>query len=321
MIPNQWYAILPSKAVKRNRLIGVKRLNLDLALFRSRSGTLGCVTDQCTHRGAALSRGKLAGDCVQCPFHGLQFDAGGRCTRVPANGKASTADISRFNVKSWPVRESGGIIYLWYGDPEKMTGEPPFFHEDLDPSWTYSEFADHWNSHYSRCIENQLDVIHLPFVHANTIGRGNKTLVNGPKIEFLPSGFVTSASNEVDSGQTPRAASECAIRKTYLKFLFPNIWMNHVTDKIRIVIFFAPVDEENTVLYIRFYNRLTGFRPADGLIALLGSAANRIVERQDKRVVVTQKPKASAYRSQEKLLAGDGPVIQYRRIRDQLKNE
>ena len=38
------------------------------------------------------------------------------------------------------------------------------------------------------------------------------------------------------------------------------------------------------------------------------------------RSCITQKPKASSYKSQEKLLAGDGPVIQYRRLREQLKN-
>ena len=47
---------------------------------------------------------------------------------------------------------------------------------------------------------------------------------------------------------------------------------------------------------------------------------NRTVERQDKRVLVTQRPKASAYRSEEKLLMGDGPIIQYRRLRDAMKS-
>ena len=61
MISNQWYAILPSKAVKKNQIVGVKRLNLELALFRTDKGELGCVVDQCTHRGAdnaILDRGK-----------------------------------------------------------------------------------------------------------------------------------------------------------------------------------------------------------------------------------------------------------------------
>lgn len=321
MIPNQWYAILPSKAVKINQIIGVKRLNLELALFRNNKGEIGCVVDQCTHRGAAFSKGKVKGDCIQCPFHGLEFDQTGRCAFIPANGKASTVDISRYNVKHYPVRENNGIIYFWYGQPERVTDELPFFYEDVDASCIYSEIEDHWNSHYSRCIENQLDVVHLPFVHHNTIGRGNKTLVNGPKIEFVNGGLVTSANNEEDVGQNPKTATDCVIKPTYLKFLFPNIWMNHISDKIKVIIYFAPVDDENTILYIRFYSMATGLKPLDGLIAYFGKFGNRIIEHQDKRIVITQKPKASAYKSQEKLLSGDGPIIQYRRIREELKNQ
>ena len=320
MILNQWYAILPSKAVKTNQIVGIKRLNLDLAIFRNDTGEVGCVVDQCKHRGAALSKGKDKGECLKCPFHGLEFDKKGQCNFIPANGKVSDADLSRYNVKHYAVRESNGIVYLWYGDLDKITDELPFFYKDVDATYVYSEIEDHWNSHYSRCIENQLDVVHLPFVHHNTIGRGNKTLVNGPKVEFVPGGIITSANNEVDVGQTPKTAEECVINPTYLSFIFPNVWMNHISEKIKVIIYFAPVDDENTVLYIRFYCKLTGLKPLDGFVAYFGKFANRIIERQDKRVVITQKPKASAYQSQEKLISGDGPIIQYRRIRNELKN-
>lgn len=320
MINNQWYAILPSKKVKAGQIVAVKRLNLDLALFRNSKGELGCVVDQCTHRGAALSLGKVRGDCVQCPFHGLQFNRSGQCTFIPANGKASVADISRYNVRQYPVREGNGIIYLWYGDEDKVTGTLPFFDNDIDDSYVFSEIEDHWNSHYSRCIENQLDVVHLPFVHHNTIGRGNKTLVNGPKIIWEDGILTTSANNEVDQGQKPKSPAECVIKQTHLCFIFPNVWMNHISPKIKVIIYFAPVDDENTILYIRFYCRLTGLKLLNSLVAYTGKFANKIVERQDKRVVITQKPKASALRSGEKLVPGDGPIILYRKIRDGLKN-
>ena len=75
MILNQWYAILPSKAVKTNQIVGVKRLNLDLAIFRNDKGEIGCVVDQCTHRGAALSKhdfvARLGGDEFLIIFEGL----------------------------------------------------------------------------------------------------------------------------------------------------------------------------------------------------------------------------------------------------------
>jgi len=80
---------------------------------------------------------------------------------------------------------------------------------------------DHWNAHYSRCIENQLDVVHLPFVHYNTIGRGNKTLVNGPKVIFEDYTITTSANNEKDVGQKPKPAEECVIRDTFLSLNSP----------------------------------------------------------------------------------------------------
>lgn len=73
MIYNQWYAILPSKAVKQNKIVSVKRLNLNLVLFRNTKGELGCVIDRCSHRGASLSKGKIKGECISCPFHGLEF--------------------------------------------------------------------------------------------------------------------------------------------------------------------------------------------------------------------------------------------------------
>lgn len=321
MIRNQWYAVLPSSRVKQGNIVAARRMNLDLAFFRSASGELGCVADQCSHRGAALSAGEMRGDCVRCPFHGLEFDTNGACRFIPANGKSSTEDLSRYRVKRYPVRESNGIVYVWYGDEDLAAGEPPFFPGEIDDSFVFSELEDLWNSHYSRCIENQLDVVHVPIVHYNTIGRGDKTLINGPKVEFTDGVLLTSANNEKDVGQKPKPPKDCFIKSTYLKFVYPNLWLNHITDRMKVLAYFAPVDDENTILYIRFYNKLTGVRWIDASIAWLGKHMNRVVERQDKRVVITQKPKASSFRSGEKLLTGDGPILLYRKLRDEYQKQ
>ena len=121
MITNQWYAILPSKAVGKGKIVSVKRCGLPLALFRTETGELGCLADRCTHRGAALSLGALRGDCLYCPFHALHFDTTGRCRYIPANGKSSAEDLTRYNVTAYLVQEAHGIIYMWYGEPEKAT--------------------------------------------------------------------------------------------------------------------------------------------------------------------------------------------------------
>lgn len=92
-------------------------------------------------------------------------------------------------------------------------------------------------------------------------------------------------------------------------------------DDDKIIIYFAPVDDENTILYIRFYNKITKLTLLNSVIAFFGRYANKIIERQDKRVVITQTPKISTYKSVEKLLSGDRPIIMYRKIREELKNK
>lgn len=318
MILNQWYAVLPSTHVKKGEVLSAKRMGLNLAFFRTESGKIACVEEKCSHRGASLGIGFVKGECVGCPFHGLQFSAEGECKLAPSLGKETTKSLERFNVKSYTVREAHGIIYLWYGDGVP-TDTLPFFEDEIPEGMIYSEMADNWNAFYSRCIENQLDVIHLPFVHHNTIGRGNKTIVNGPKVIFEDEVLITSAQNSLDKGQAPLPADECKINKTYLKFKFPNIWLNHVMDTMKIFIFFAPVDDDYTILYLRFYSSVLKTRFGNHSLALIGRLGNKIVERQDKRVVITQVPKKSEFISGENLFPGDAPIIQYRKLRNTLK--
>jgi phenylpropionate dioxygenase-like ring-hydroxylating dioxygenase large terminal subunit len=74
MIPNQWYAILESNEIPKGKPVAVKRLGEMLVFWRTHDGQSACARDLCAHRGAALSRGKVHGDCVACPFHGLEYD-------------------------------------------------------------------------------------------------------------------------------------------------------------------------------------------------------------------------------------------------------
>ena len=319
MIKDQWYAILSSKDAKRGRVTGVKRLGQDMVLFRDKNGKVCCVADQCPHRGASLGSGCMADGNVRCPFHGLQFDGEGRCVYVPANGRASGESLSRFSIKKYYTREIGDIIFVWNGQgaPE---GEPPVFDVMTDHRFRYGHIDDMWKVHYSRAIENQLDVSHLAFVHHNTIGRGNKTLSNGPRVVWLDKNTLqTSACNEKDTGQQPKPPEECPIKTTHLTFKYPNIWMNTITEKIRILAFFVPIDDESCILSVRFYNRITGAGFIDSLIAWLGNWADLIVERQDKRVVETQRPKKTALRMNENLVMADRPIMEYRNRREELQ--
>ncbi len=85
------------------------------------------------------------------------------------------------------------------------------------------------------------------------------------------------------------------------------------------LVFFIPIDEAHSIIALRFYNKITGNHVIDKAIAWFGSRANRVVERQDKKIVETQIPKKSGIRMKEKLVAADRPIMEYRRKRQRLQ--
>jgi len=294
-------------------------MNEKMIAWRNSMGLLSIMANRCPHRGVALSSGKLSSDRIQCPFHGFQYASNGSCVLVPANGKSSEPPKA-LHVKTYPVREANGFVYIWWGEARHEYPPVPWF-ESIPDTMVYSTLRDHWATHYSRAIENQLDVMHLPFVHYNTIGRGNRTLVNGPlateESHWVGDHLINLwVVNEIDDGQKPKKPSEMTKpdRHPFLQFRFGNIWQNWISDNIRIVVAFAPIDNENMLMYLRFYHtmRFPGLRQ---IVGWFGSLSNLVIERQDRRVVITQRPYRSDLNIGEILAQGDGPIVLYRRIR------
>ena len=323
MIPNQWYAILESNEVKRGRPIGVTRMGEKMVAWRDSRGQVTVMSDLCPHRGVALSAGKLTGNCIQCPFHGFEYDTSGDCTLVPANGKNSQPPKA-LHVKTYPTREAHDIIYIWWGEPRAENEYPPLpWFENIN-GMVYSTIRSHWANHYARAIENQLDVVHLPFVHHNTIGRGNQTLVNGPiskEIKLAPGGYRLDlwVGNETDRGQKPLKPSEMPepTRRPLIQFYFPNLWQNWLSDGFLVFLIFAPIDETNTMMYLRQYHTIR-VPIVRQLFEWIGGLGNLTILNQDKRVVITQRPPRPDIGIGEILIPGDHPIIQYRKRRRNL---
>ena len=72
--------------------------------------------DRCTHRGGSLADGALAGDVVQCPWHGSQFDVHtGAVTHGPAQE----------GVRTYPIAVRDGRLWLSGGfSSSAPTAEP-----------------------------------------------------------------------------------------------------------------------------------------------------------------------------------------------------
>jgi phenylpropionate dioxygenase-like ring-hydroxylating dioxygenase large terminal subunit len=320
MIPNQWYAILESDEVKHNQAIGVTRLGERLVVWRNQRGEVACARERCPHRGVALGIGQVVGDCVECPFHGFQFDPTGRCTVIPANGK--NAPVPKvFQIKAYPTREAHGFIWMWWGQPREGQTLPPVpWFSDIDDSFSYATIRDHWAVHYSRAIENQLDVVHLPFVHKTTIGRGGQTVVDGPWITLENEVMHMWFNNRVDDGAPARKLSEMTqpAQPWLIEFIFPHIWQNRLGDNIRAMIAFTPIDDANTQMYVRFYQRMVRAPIVRDVFNWVSNIGNKVILNQDKRPVVTQIPVKTDVKMDEYLIPGDRPIVMYRKRRREL---
>jgi phenylpropionate dioxygenase-like ring-hydroxylating dioxygenase large terminal subunit len=319
MIPNQWYAVLESSEVPNGKPIGVTRMGEKLVFWRDTQGKLSCLRDICPHRGVALSLGKLQDDTLECPFHGFRYDASGSCCLIPANGRS--APVSKFmKVFCYPTYEAHGFIFIWWGKQQEDLPPPRFF-DDIDETMTYATSADPWNAHYARVIENQLDVAHVPFIHYNTIGRGGRTLVDGPLIEWQDvNRFKIYTFNRLDDGSRPRKPKELSRPGTpfHLDFIFPNLWQNYISDNVRVLAAFTPVDNEHTILYLRFYQNFMRVPLLKGWVSRLAMPFNVFIAHQDRVVVETQLPKRPMLKMGEKLIQADNPIVAYRVRRAEL---
>lgn len=322
MIPNQWYAVLESHEVKRGKPVGVTRMGEKMVFWRDRGGKVVAQADLCPHRGVALSSGKLKGDCIMCPFHGFEFDSSGRCTVIPANGR-NTPVPKAFNVKTYPTYEAHDFIFLYWGQPKGDIGKAPWF-ADIDETFSYASGMDRWPTHYSRCIENQLDIPHVPFVHATTIGRGSGTITDGPWVKWTGGdrfNIVPLYRDEDGSAAIRADQAPLPDKEFHLEFIFPNLWQNYLSEKLRAMLAFVPVDDENTVIYLRQYQKFVRTPGVRTVVNKLSMPFNKVILRQDKRPVITERPKITSLRMGEKLIPADGPIIEYRRHRQQLIDE
>jgi phenylpropionate dioxygenase-like ring-hydroxylating dioxygenase large terminal subunit len=321
MIRNQWYVVLDSREVRSGRPVGVLRLGMRLVFWRLADGKVICARDLCAHLGARLSQGKVIDGRIKCPFHGIEYDAEGHCRLVPAMGRGRGEYPKGLQLHTLPTHEAHGFLWVWWGDEAVRPAQPEFF-TDLGKGFSYSRFGREWPVHYSRMIENQLDVMHLPFVHYNTIGAGQETLVDGPYVKLEGDTLKLWVFNRKDDG-TPFKGMQELDQPDYhpqLVFHFPNLWMNWIADDLRIVVAFVPVDEQNSLMYGRFYQRSVRVPILRELFNLFGKWGSTVIANQDHRVVSNQLPKKTQLkRMGEKILPGDGGILAYRMHRHELK--
>lgn len=170
MLREHWYIAATSHKLRR-KPIQRQLLGEQLVLWRDAQGQPHALNNTCIHRGVPLSLGTVDENCIRCPYHGWAFNGAGECVEVPANGPGGKVPPNA-RTRAYPTVEKGGYIWVYTGLKSADERPPLYVPEELtSPLWCAGRRADDIQTHYTRVIEHNIDIAHLPWVHKNTIGR------------------------------------------------------------------------------------------------------------------------------------------------------
>jgi nitrite reductase/ring-hydroxylating ferredoxin subunit len=185
---NYWYPIVTAGEVGRKPK-AVRLLGEDIVLFRD-AGKLFALEDRCPHRGVKLSIGacEYAGTgSISCPYHGWTFDgATGQLIAALMDGPDSPIN-RKVRIKSYPVRQHAGLIFLFVGDmePVPLEDDLPEFVADQDKFFTIARYVD-YKANWRWLVDNWPNDHHGPYVH-----RSSPELIFQP---VLPFGMTVTAT-------------------------------------------------------------------------------------------------------------------------------
>ena len=299
-----WTPVAFSREVGK-RPVAVTVASERVVLFRGQEGKVAALVDRCPHRGVALSLGKVDKDgCLQCPFHGWRFKADGACAHVPFN-PLPAEKLRNLGATAFPVRERGGLIWM-YTRPGAEAPEEPHVPAELEDSrfsvWCHEEV---WKTHWSRAMENMLDAPHLPFVHGTTIGWGMRRKMRpDSRMEVVARPTATGMRVEwkVDNEDSPSG----------LDWMRPNGMRLEVRLGKRTAvmnIWCVPQDSTRTRMLLAGARDFGQLSP----VGLLFDQNNRIILMQDRAIVESSSPAEVPHPSEERSVATDRATLAFRR--------
>jgi phenylpropionate dioxygenase-like ring-hydroxylating dioxygenase large terminal subunit len=311
VLVNDWHVVAQSSDIEGGKVTAARLLGQDLVLWRSQhedndAEKICAWRDLCVHRGAKLSGGRIQNDCLVCPYHGWNYDASGRCVKIPAH--PSQTPPSRAQVTTYPVTEKYGWVWVCLGSPAQ---EVPDF-----PEWEEVSFRKvsagpyRFKARGPRVVENFLDVGHFPFVHAGFLGDPDHTEVGDYEVETTPEGIVARDIGvwQPDPDGTGQSAE---VKYTYRvsRPLTAYFQKSHKEQKFSIFNCVTPVDESESISWM-----MMALNYASDVTDEQLRSYQDVVSSQDIPIVESQRPELLPLDLQAELhLRSDRTAIAYRK--------
>ncbi|BDA48006.1 Protein TIC 55, chloroplastic [Coccomyxa sp. Obi] len=179
-----WYPVSVEDCLLKDKPNKVTLLGRDYVVWEDK-GLWNVARDECPHRFAPLSVGRVQDGQLFCRYHGWGFEGGqeGRCVCNPqADGpkaEQTTMQSSRSRLETYPCQVQQGMLWIWPESGadawlEAAATPPDTVPEMVDPSFAGSEGSFSWMENPASnlvMLENALDPSHASYVHNLVISK------------------------------------------------------------------------------------------------------------------------------------------------------
>jgi vanillate O-demethylase monooxygenase subunit len=163
---NTWYVACTPPEID-DKPLGRQVCGEKIVFYRGAEGKVAALEDFCPHRGAQLSLGQVCEGKLVCGYHGLAMGCDGKAVSMPGQRVQGFPQI-----RSYPVVERYGFIWVWPGDAA-LASESKIQHLEWadNPEWAFGGGMYHIHCDYRLMVDNLMDLTHETYVHTTSIGQ------------------------------------------------------------------------------------------------------------------------------------------------------
>lgn len=269
--PNHWYVVARSTEV-REQPLGITLWHQPIVLYRDDCGIIHALEDRCPHRQVKLSHGRMIGDRLECAYHGWRFGENGECVAVPY--LAANQKLPSCKIRSYPVQEKDGFIWLFPGDAQMLhTDNPQKLHTTSlqpmgIPEWDHLNYIATVSqidcaAHYSYLIENLMDMYH-GHLHQDYQAWADPVLQDIYEDEGrVDAHYQAQSYYKIDKIWSISQLFFPALRRLHpepldVSYVYPH-WVSTLGTDFKIYCLLCPINEVKTRAYLIHFTSLNAF--------------------------------------------------------------
>ena len=189
-------------------------LGRPLVLWRDDAGVARAWADQCPHRGAKLSLGKIVSGNLECAYHGWQFESNGQCALVPA--LPAFKPPKSHCAKVFDAQEAYGLVWVRLASEGAAANELPAFAAEADPHLRKLNCGPYdVATSAPRIVENFLDMAHFGFVHEGLLGSRANTSIADYEVKPTPHGLLATQCRAWQPQSNVHSTAPAEVEYTY----------------------------------------------------------------------------------------------------------